>query len=99
MTTIRWTNRARNDLRAIRTYVARDSRLYARRLTERIKGAVERLARFPESGTTVEEWERTDLREVLEGNYRVIYRYGGRVVEVLAVVHSATRLGDEPAEP
>jgi toxin ParE1/3/4 len=74
MTTIRWTEAARGDLRAIHAYIARDSRAYARRVLDRLRKAVERLSRFPESGAQVLEWDRPDLREIVVSKFRVIYR-------------------------
>jgi toxin ParE1/3/4 len=92
MKTIRWTDSARADLRAIHAYIARDSAVYARRMVERIKKAVERLKRFPGSGARVHEWDRPDLREVLVANYRVIYRLSDSVVQIITVIHGASRL-------
>ena len=43
---------------------------------------------------TVQGGERQDIRELLKGNYRIIYRVAEHRVEILAVYHSA-RLLDE----
>lgn len=48
MTTIRWTEQAVADLKAIHEYVGRDSDHYASLLVERLLSAVTPLARFPE---------------------------------------------------
>lgn len=98
MTTIRWTETARVDLRAIHAYVARDSRVYAQRVMDRVKKAVERSSRFPESGTRVIEWDRPDIRKIVVGNYRAIYRIHGEVVEILTVIHAARLLSEEPPD-
>src|SRR5947209_1547262 len=92
MTPIQWTESARADLRAIYAYIARDSRVYARRHVNRIKRAVERIRRFPESGSVVEEWNRPDVREIFVGDYRIVYRFRTLVIEILAVFHGARRL-------
>ena len=96
MTTIRWTESARADLRAIHAYVSRDSQIYARRLVEKIKHSVARLRRFPRSGGMVLEWEKEDVREIPVGNYRVIYRLQDNRVIVLTVIHAARQLPDLP---
>ena len=90
--TIYWTERARSDLRAIYEYIARDSRLYARRMVSRIKKAVQRLRRFPESGSYVPEWARQDVKEIYVGDYRIIYRLRTDGVEILTAFHGARRL-------
>ncbi len=94
MTRILWTDSARADLRAIHAFIARDSRVYARRTIDRFRKAVSRLSRFPGSGATVQERSLPELREILVGDYRVVYRLGNQVVEIIAVVHSARQLRD-----
>jgi addiction module RelE/StbE family toxin len=92
--TLQWTETARADLRAIYAYIARDSRVYAQRLIERIKKAAEDLRRFPELGAQVPEWDREGYRERLVGNYRVVYRLRANTVEILTIVHGARQLPD-----
>jgi plasmid stabilization system protein ParE len=93
MSGIRWSASARRDLGEIHAYIARDSQIYARRLIDRIKQAVESIPRFPEAGSRVPEWDRNDIREIFVGNYRVIYRAGVEVI-IVAVIHAARNLQD-----
>jgi plasmid stabilization system protein ParE len=60
----------------------------------RIQGAVRRLARFPESGRHLPEHPDEPYREVIIGNYRVLYRYRPERnhVIVVAVVHGRRQL-------
>lgn len=94
MIPIDWTQAARSDLRAIHAYIARDSRVYAKRFIDRIKASAQRLSEFPYSGAVVPDWEREDVREILVGNYRVIYRLHKDRVEILGVIHGARQLPD-----
>ena len=48
---------------------------------------VERLSEFPESGRMVPEIKRKAFRELIYGNYRVIYRYEHGEVSILTVRH------------
>jgi plasmid stabilization system protein ParE len=98
MTIVRWSDTSRADLRAIHAFIARDSRIYARQTVERIKKAVERLRRFPGSGTLVRERDRPDLREILVGNYRVIYWLNEGVAVILTVVHASRQLADDDSD-
>src|SRR5271156_5650378 len=98
MQVIQWTESARADLRAIHAFIARDSRFYARRTVDRMRKAVHRLGSFPGSGARLHERGLPELREILVGNYRIIYRHDTRCVEVLAVVHAARQLRDEGAD-
>lgn len=99
MKLIRWTETARSDVRAIHAYISRDSRFYASRTIDRLKRAVERLRRYPESGTRVLEWDRSDLREVLVGSYRVIDHWNGEYVRILTVLHAARQIRDDDSPP
>lgn len=55
---------------------------------------VERLESFPESGRSVPETpDRRDLREVVRGEYRIIYRLEPERLSILTVRH-ARRLLD-----
>lgn len=42
---------------------------------------------MPRSGRQIQEYARTDLREVLERPYRLIYRVTAERVEILTVMH------------
>lgn len=78
-------------------YVALDSPAAAANLVEELFGSVQRLARFPASGRRVPESQRSDLREVVHGNFRVIYRLDTEQVVVLTVRHSRQELrSDDP---
>ena len=92
MTRLLWSPQAVEDVEAIRSFVARDSELYANLLVERIVAAVDRLDSFPFSGRVVPEVGDESLREVVYGNYRIVYRVKPEVVEIVTVFHSARLL-------
>ena len=58
----------------------------------RIYRAVERLKDFPASGRIVPEYRDADIRELIIGNYRIIYRVSAIGVEIARVWHSARPL-------
>ena len=89
MTPIRWTEQAVADLEAIHDYVARDSAKYATLLVERLISSLERVTHFPEIGRVVPEYRRPDIRELIIGSYRVVYRLRSGQAEVLMVFHGA----------
>ncbi len=89
---VRWTDKARRHLRAIHDYIATDSFKYAARMVDRITRKGEGLKRFPLSGHVVPEYEVDHIRQVLEGNYRIIYRVKPDVLEILAVIHAARQM-------
>lgn len=89
MAEIKWTEQALADVEAIATYIARDSLYYARMHAQRIFESVKCLKIFPESGKIVPEINKSEMREIILGNYRVIYRHRQNVVEIITVYHSA----------
>lgn len=89
MAQIKWTPQSLDDVEAIANFIARDSSYYAQIFTTRVFEAVDRLNLFPESGRTVPELNRKEIREIIFGNYRIIYRIRDDSVEILTVYHSA----------
>lgn len=89
MTRVVWTRQAVEDVEAIKAYVARDSERYAALLVERLVAAVSRLETFPHSGRLVPEVGDEALREVIYGNYRLVYRLQVETAEIVTVYHAA----------
>jgi plasmid stabilization system protein ParE len=69
-----------------------DSLLYARRVVDRITARTKQIADFPRAGRQVPEYEDENVREVIEGRYRIIYRILSDRVDVVAVIHAAREL-------
>jgi toxin ParE1/3/4 len=90
-----WTETAIRHLSAIRTYIEQTSPTYAKRLVDRITARSQQIAAFPNSGRVVPEFANDRVREIIEGNYRIIYTFQGNQIEILAVLHGAQQLSDE----
>lgn len=82
------TSGALTDLRAIEEYVAAHNPNSARQLARRLKSAVSRLLRFPNSGRVVLEFEDPKIREVISPPYRIAYSSGRNGIRILRLVHS-----------
>ncbi len=93
---LRWMPQARADLQAIYDYIAEDSPQNAARMIERLLDRAERMVDFPQSGRKVPEYQREDIREVIESPYRIIYRTLPDRIDVLTVMHSARLLRAVP---
>jgi len=72
-----WTETAVNHLSSIYNYISQNSPQYAQRLVERLTRRSEQIANFPFSGRLVPEFETEQIREVIEGSYRIIYYING----------------------
>jgi toxin ParE1/3/4 len=92
MAQIIWDPVALDHLHGIAAYIAKDSPAAARRLVQRIFDRVERLEKFPLSGGYIAEDDRKIYREIIQGNYRVIYRVEEGKVLIVAVYHAARLL-------
>jgi plasmid stabilization system protein ParE len=92
MAEIRWTQQAAGDLEAIAKFIAADSAHYAELFVIDALRAVERLAEFPRSGRVVPELGKPTIREIILGNYRIVFRFRKNVVEILTIYHGARLL-------
>ena len=92
---VNWTEAARAQLRDIHTLIARSSPHYATRMVDRLTRRSQQIATFPRSGRIVAEANDVNVREVLEGPYRVIYHLLGDEVDVIAVVLGSREWPDE----
>ena len=95
MAEIRWTEQALEDIEAIADYISRDSVNYARITIRKIFEAAKNLSVFPESGRNVPEIGQKNIKEIILGNYRIIYRFNNNVVEIITVYHSARLLDSD----
>ena len=96
--TVLRTRPASGSLLDILRYIQADSPSAAQRLAEEIEAKTSRLGRFPISGRVVPKFPSSGLREILGGNYRIIYRLVKEKsrVEVLTVRHGARLLDERP---
>jgi toxin ParE1/3/4 len=79
-------------------YIARDRPAAAVAWAEGVFAAVERLEQFPFSGCEVEEVRREDIREVVHGGVRIIYRIEETRILILTVRHQRQLLDDRELE-
>lgn len=90
-----WSPLALERLAGIGLYIAEDRPQTAEQWVEEVFAAVERLKMFPLSGRIVPEANRKDLREVLHGDFRIIYRVEERHLSVLTIRHARQLLEPE----
>lgn len=86
---VHWTDTAEGHLDAIYAYIAQDSPEYARRMVDRLTRRSQQIAEFPFSGRRVPEYDVDQIREVIEGSFRIIYHIKADQIDVLAVIHGA----------
>jgi len=92
MAEVRWSLQASDDLESIASFISKDSEQYARLFVVDIFEAVERIASFPEAGRVVPELGDKSIREVILGNYRIVYKLGKKGVDIITIYHGARLL-------
>ena len=93
MVQVSWTFQAKDDLKTIAEYIKLNSVRYAKLQVIKIKTRTHILKSHPQAGRIVPEIESEEIRELIEGNYRIIYKVGSNSkVDVLTIHHSARDL-------
>ncbi|MEZ5006561.1 MAG: type II toxin-antitoxin system RelE/ParE family toxin [Chitinophagales bacterium] len=93
MVQINWTIQAINDLKSIAEFISKDSKAYAKLQVGRIRSRTEILKTHNNSGRIVPEINLPKIRELIEGNYRIIYTIvSENQVDILTIHHNARDL-------
>jgi plasmid stabilization system protein ParE len=93
MVQIKWLKQAIADLNDIYEYISHDSVKYAERQVERIWDRTAILKDNVHAGKQVEELNREDICELIEGRYRIIYQIvSEELIHILMIHHSARDL-------
>lgn len=93
MVEIRWLTEAMDDLKDIYHYISRDSKRYAKRQVDQIIDKTRTLKNHIRAGRIVQEINKPEIREIIEGNYRIIYRIVDEsTVDILLIHHGARDL-------
>ncbi len=82
-----WSPLAIERVSEIAEYIAQDKPTAAQKWVDKIFNLVERLSEFPESGRVVPEMNNKMFREVISGNYRIIYKHENSEILILTVRH------------
>jgi toxin ParE1/3/4 len=80
-----WTETAKDDLLEIQRYIAADNPTAAKRWVRRLRRRARDVCHAPYSGRMVPEFSRDDIRELLAGNYRIVYQVLADRLVVLTV--------------
>ncbi len=92
MAKVVWSKKAKKDVEGIIRYIAADKPSTAELYGRRIFALTRQLKDFPKSGRVVAEENDINLRELIFGNYRIIYEINNDEITILTVHHSARKL-------
>jgi len=89
MAEVVFTEQSLSDINDIAEYIANDSVHYASLQVEKFFNKTDILTDFPLIGRIVPELNLKNVRELIEGNYRIIYKVVNKnTIHILAVHHS-----------
>lgn len=95
MVKVIWTEQAIDDLTNIAQYSSSYSEKYASTIVSKLFNKTNILKTMPRIGRMVPERQHDNIRELIEGNYRIIYEISREDrIEILTVHHSSRPLGD-----
>lgn len=93
MAEVKFTIRSLDDLDDIAEYISRDSPYYAGMQVEKLIQRTDILENFPLIGRVVPELKMKSVREIIEGNYRIVYRVLSKdLIHILTFHHSRKKL-------
>ena len=88
-----FSSRAKTDLAEIVKFMAYDNPQAARKWSANIHQLVLKLADFPKMGRTVPEFSNETIRELIKGQYRVVYKIDDeKDTIVIITIHHGRRL-------
>ncbi len=82
-----WSPLAIDRVSEIAGYISRDNPSVAQNWVDSIFQEVESLLLSPQMGRMVPEVGRKKIRELIFGNYRIIYRYESTTISILTIHH------------
>ncbi len=82
-----WSPLALERVSRITAYISQDNPSAAERWADEVFSRVKQLLTLPESGRIVPEVNDPAIRELIHGNYRIIYRIEARRISILTVRH------------
>lgn len=91
-----WTELSREDLKEIFDYIAEDSKRYASITVNKIYNKAQDVIDNPYAGRIVPELNTKEIRELIMGNYRIVYKIvSDSRVDILRIYHSSRLLTDD----
>ncbi len=87
-----WTDSAIEDLNDIGEYIAKDSEKYAQITINKLFDSTDILETHPKLGEIIPEFENASIRELIRGNYKIVYQIINDSRVDILTVHNCARL-------
>jgi toxin ParE1/3/4 len=79
-------------------YIARDHIPTAIKWAREVFEQCQKLSNQPEKGRIVPEFRRPEIREIIHGNYRLVYELKPNQIDMLTIWHTRQMLTNDPYE-
>ena len=95
MVEVIWTQNATDEIVRIAEYLERYSEYYASMIVKRLYEKVAVLKQFPILGRVISEMQEDQYRELIEGNYRIMYEILDEEIILIQRVPHSSRFFDK----
>jgi len=92
---LNWSPLVISRLSEVAKYISLDNPVAAQRWVNKVFAQVEKLSEFPGRGRMVPEVGDKTIREIISGNYRIIYRLKDQEISILTLRHVKQVLSKE----
>ncbi|KQC14668.1 MAG: plasmid stabilization protein [Desulfuromonas sp. SDB] len=82
-----WSPLALNKASEIVDYINKDSPTAAEKWINEVFSKIDTLGKYPEIGRIVPEINESQFREIIYGNYRIVYHFEVNQVSILTILH------------
>lgn len=90
MAQVRWTDFAIDELNQIGEFISKDSLRYAEITVNELFSATDILELYPKTGSVVPMFQNDNIRQLIKGNYRIIYLIiDDETIDILTVHHGS----------
>jgi toxin ParE1/3/4 len=84
---VQWTHVAYKRLEDIYSYIEKDSPVNAAKWADKLLKKIEGIKDFPKAGRSVPELDSANVREIVYGNYGIIYKVKDETVYIMTIRH------------
>lgn len=96
MVRIIWTKRSLTDLQDVADFISKDSKKFAKLTVEKLIETAKLIEENQLIGRIVPELNQQDIREIITGNYRIIFDTNENYSNILTVHHCSRSLHKNP---
>ena len=92
---VRWSESALDDLDRALAYIAADNPGAAKKLGRKARESTRKLKDYPDSGRVVPEFQNIEIRELIVGPFRLIYRRTQVEARIVCILRAERDLGQQ----